>query len=43
MLHSNQSRNCRLAKGGLQDVAPTVLDILGIKKPKEMTGKSLLV
>lgn len=28
--------------GGLQDVAPTILGIMGIKKPKEMTGKSLL-
>ena len=28
--------------GGLADVAPTILKILGIKKPKEMTGKSLI-
>ncbi len=28
--------------GTLADVAPTVLDIMGIKKPREMTGKSLL-
>ncbi|MCI5108371.1 MAG: 2,3-bisphosphoglycerate-independent phosphoglycerate mutase [Candidatus Pacebacteria bacterium] len=27
--------------GGLSDIAPTILDILGIEKPKEMTGKSL--
>ncbi|MDD2531597.1 MAG: 2,3-bisphosphoglycerate-independent phosphoglycerate mutase, partial [Candidatus ainarchaeum sp.] len=27
---------------GLRDIAPTVLDILKIKKPKEMTGKSIL-
>jgi 2,3-bisphosphoglycerate-independent phosphoglycerate mutase len=27
---------------GLKDIAPTVLDILGIKQPKEMTGKSLI-
>ncbi len=33
-----------LADGGkLADVAPTLLDILGIAKPKEMTGVSLLV
>ena len=32
-----------LADGGkLADVAPTLLDILGIDKPDEMTGKSLL-
>jgi len=28
--------------GALQNVAPTVLDILGIEQPKEMTGQSLL-
>lgn len=29
-------------KGGLADVAPTLLKIMGIKKPAVMTGKSLL-
>ncbi len=28
--------------GGLQDVAPTVLKILGLPQPKEMTGKALV-
>ena len=28
--------------GNLADIAPTMLDILGIAKPKEMTGRSLL-
>lgn len=27
---------------GLQDVAPTILEILGIEKPAEMTGESLI-
>jgi 2,3-bisphosphoglycerate-independent phosphoglycerate mutase len=31
-----------LANGGLSDVAPTVLDLMDISKPKEMTGKSLI-
>lgn len=31
-----------LSGGMLSDVAPTVLDILEVSKPKEMTGKSLL-
>ncbi|MEI7451646.1 MAG: 2,3-bisphosphoglycerate-independent phosphoglycerate mutase [Candidatus Falkowbacteria bacterium] len=32
----------KLHKGlGLKDVAPTVLKIMGLKKPKEMTGESL--
>jgi 2,3-bisphosphoglycerate-independent phosphoglycerate mutase len=30
-------------EGALCDVAPTVLDLLGIKQPTEMTGESLLV
>ena len=29
--------------GALCDIAPTVLDILNIEKPKEMSGKSLLI
>ncbi len=33
-----------LREGGiLADVAPTILDILGIEIPREMTGKSLLI
>ena len=28
--------------GGLSDIAPTILKLLGIKQPKEMTGKSLI-
>ena len=34
----------RLRDGGiLADVAPTVLDLLGIEKPEAMTGRSLIV
>jgi len=34
----------RLKKnGGLQDIAPTALSVLGIKKPKEMTGECLFI
>ncbi len=29
--------------GGLQDVAPTVLNVMGLQKPKEMSGKNLVV
>lgn len=36
-------RNCKLRDGGkLADIAPTMLDIMGIKIPEEMTGKSLI-
>jgi 2,3-bisphosphoglycerate-independent phosphoglycerate mutase len=32
-----------LRSGGiLADVAPTVLDLLGVEKPEEMTGESLI-
>jgi 2,3-bisphosphoglycerate-independent phosphoglycerate mutase len=29
--------------GGLSDVAPTVLDLMGIPQPEEMTGRSLII
>jgi len=29
-------------KGGLADIAPTILKILGLKKPKKMSGQSLV-
>ncbi|MBU0981806.1 2,3-bisphosphoglycerate-independent phosphoglycerate mutase [Patescibacteria group bacterium] len=28
--------------GGLEDIAPTILSLLDLKKPKEMTGRSLI-
>jgi 2,3-bisphosphoglycerate-independent phosphoglycerate mutase len=31
-----------LAGGALQDIAPTLLAIMGLQKPGEMTGHSLL-
>jgi len=33
----------QIKDGGLKDVAPTILELMGIKKPEEMTGESLLV
>lgn len=36
-------RNVKLREGILADIAPTVLDIMGIEKPNEMTGQSLIV
>ena len=32
-----------LREGRLCDVAPTILDIMNIEKPQEMTGESLIV
>ena len=36
-------KDVKLGTGSLCDVAPTLLDLLGIKQPKEMTGQSLIV
>jgi 2,3-bisphosphoglycerate-independent phosphoglycerate mutase len=33
---------CLRADGTLPDVAPTVLDLMGIPKPEDMTGRSIL-
>lgn len=35
------AKSKKLSKGKLADVAPTLLKMMGIKKPEEMTGKSL--
>jgi 2,3-bisphosphoglycerate-independent phosphoglycerate mutase len=35
-------RQARLRQGRLADIAPTVLDIMGVKQPDEMTGMSLI-
>ncbi len=32
----------RLQEGRLADIVPTILDLMGLEKPAEMTGKSLL-
>jgi 2,3-bisphosphoglycerate-independent phosphoglycerate mutase len=36
-------KTVKLDTGSLCDVAPTMLEILGLEQPKEMTGKSLLI
>ncbi len=43
ILITPQRKKIKLKKSGrLADVAPTVLDLMAIKKPKEMTGHSLI-
>jgi len=34
--------NVKLKAGRLADIAPTILDIMGLEKPKEMTGHTLI-
>lgn len=41
--HNSDHQALNLKGGGsLQDIAPTMLDLMKIKKPKEMTGESLI-
>jgi len=35
-------KDCSLSQGKLADIAPTMLNLLGIKVPAEMTGKNLI-
>jgi 2,3-bisphosphoglycerate-independent phosphoglycerate mutase len=42
LLVDNSRKNTRLRPGILADIAPTVLELLGIPQPEEMTGASLL-
>jgi 2,3-bisphosphoglycerate-independent phosphoglycerate mutase len=42
ILVDEELRHRTLHEGGLADVAPTVLDLMGLPVPTEMTGKSLL-
>ena len=37
------SNHNEIKNGILADIAPTILDIMGIKKPEEMNGKSLVI
>ncbi len=39
---SEKKKKIKLRNGILADIAPTMLNILNIKQPKEMTGKSLI-
>ncbi len=39
---TEKTTSTSLPYGSLRDVAPTILDIMGIPQPGEMTGQSLL-
>ncbi len=43
ILVDEERRRCRLKQGTAIDVAPTVLQLLGLPQPEEMTGRSLIV
>ena len=38
-----EETGAKLKNGRLADLAPTLLDIMGLEKPEEMTGESLLI
>jgi 2,3-bisphosphoglycerate-independent phosphoglycerate mutase len=40
---SKRVQGRKMKNGSLSDIAPTILDLLGWQKPKEMTGQSLLI
>lgn len=40
---ANSKKELQLDKGGLADIAPTILELLEIEQAEEMTGKSLIV
>lgn len=42
-LVANDCDNVLLRKGILADIAPTILELAGLKKPDSMTGRSLIV
>lgn len=39
---ANDVKNVKLSDGSLCDIAPTILQVMELKQPKEMTGKSLI-
>jgi 2,3-bisphosphoglycerate-independent phosphoglycerate mutase len=43
ILVDDESKNARLREGILADIAPTMLEILGLPVPQEMEGRSLIL
>ena len=44
ILLDDENKDVKLADGGiLADVVPTLLDVMEVEQPKEMTGKSLII
>jgi len=42
ILVSDQHLGVKLRSGSLEDVAPTLLHLLGVEKPREMTGRNIV-
>ncbi|MEW6670872.1 MAG: 2,3-bisphosphoglycerate-independent phosphoglycerate mutase [Thermodesulfobacteriota bacterium] len=43
ILVDDSRKNVHLKEGKLGDIAPTILEIMGVDKPEQMTGSSLIV
>jgi 2,3-bisphosphoglycerate-independent phosphoglycerate mutase len=43
VLVSDRTAGVALREGVLGDIAPTLLELMGIEKPVEMTGNSLII
>ena len=41
-IYVTENKNAKVADGVLADVAPSILHILGLPQPEEMTGKNLI-
>jgi 2,3-bisphosphoglycerate-independent phosphoglycerate mutase len=42
ILVDDERKKSRLQKGSATDIAPTILELLGVAQPMEMTGRSLI-
>jgi 2,3-bisphosphoglycerate-independent phosphoglycerate mutase len=42
VINARRNHPLKLARGRLADVAPTLLDLMGLPKPKAMAGHSLV-
>jgi 2,3-bisphosphoglycerate-independent phosphoglycerate mutase len=42
-IYVSANKNAKVESGALADVAPSILHIMGLQQPKEMTGKCLIV
>lgn len=43
LINNDRYRHAKLRSGQLEDIAPTMLEIINIAKPAEMTGNSLII
>jgi 2,3-bisphosphoglycerate-independent phosphoglycerate mutase len=43
ILVDEHRKYAKLREGILADIAPTILDIMGLKQPEQMTGKTLIL